>query len=240
MVLQQQLNIVKILIVIAMGMLFYSCQEDYLQVTEPDNNTSFTAEDTIAGLILKVTLNDGSLDDIIDNHSGMSINFPYEVQIRNERITIRSQEDIEYIILHYAQFINAIRIKFPVTVTLNDHSEIVLENRGEFQKIQNQLRKNNDGIKSIDFVYPFDINLYNIQFQKPEFVSVKNDKKLHGLLKNRNETLFEIDYPVFIELFDGVVVKVDNNRELQAEILQAYGNDNDEAEFIEDGSLLNK
>lgn len=228
--------------IFAAGMLFYGCQEEYLQVTEPDNSATFSSGDTIAGLILKVTMKDGSFDDIIDNCSGISINFPYEVRIRNEKITINSQEDIEHIKQAYAQFKNAIKIQFPVTVTFSDYSETVLKNRGELQKIQNQYQKDQDGasIKCIDFVYPIDINLYDIQYQKPEFFSVETDKKLHSLLKNRNDILFEIGYPLFVELFDGTVLKVENNLELQTEITDALGICDNETEFNEEDSSHDK
>ena len=220
--------------VFAAGMLFYGCQEEYIQITEPDKSAVFSTEDTIAGLILKVTLKDGSFDDIIDKCSGISINFPYEVRIRNEKITVNSQEDIEQIKQTYAQFINAINIQFPVTITLSDYSELTLTNRGDLQKILKEYDKKKEGrIKCIDFIYPFDVYLYNTEFQKPEYASIRNDKKLHGLLKHKNGILIEIDYPISVELFDGTALTIGNNQELKTKITDAIEtcDDPDEEEF---------
>ncbi|MEX2427639.1 MAG: hypothetical protein WD577_05270 [Bacteroidales bacterium] len=222
---KQHIGRLNILGIISLVILSFGCQEEFSVITEPDKTAVFSTSDTIVGLILKMTMKDGSFDDIIDNCSEISINFPYEIQIRNETFTISSQDDLEQLALNYDQFKNTIIIKFPVTVTFKDYSETVLNNRGELQIIQNQCNRNkeDDNIECIDFIYPFNINLYNIQYQKPEFVSVGGDKELHGLLKNRNDILFEIDYPIFAELYDGTVLKLENNLELEREIMNVVG-----------------
>lgn len=234
---KQQTGIIKILTVLLMVILASGCQEGFIVITEPDKAAVFSTSDTIADLILKVTLQDGSFDDIIDNCSEISINFPYEIRIKNETITISSPEDIEQVELNYQQFLNAIVLKFPVTVTFSDHSESTLTNRGDLQKIINEYeKKKRELIKCIDFIYPFDVYIYNTEYQKPESANIRNDKKLHGLLKHKNGILVEIDYPISVELSDETVVTIGNNQELETEILRAIescGEPGDE-EFTEE------
>jgi hypothetical protein len=236
---KEQTGIIKILTVLLLVILASGCQEEFIVITEPDKTAVFSTSDTIAGLILKVTLQDGSFDDIIDQCSEISINFPYEIRIKNETITISSQEDIEQVEQNYQQFLNAIVLKFPVTVTFSDHSESTLTNRGDLQKIINEYeKKKREHIKCIDFIYPFDIFIYNTEFQKPESANIRNDKKLHGLLKHKNGILVEIDYPISVVLFDGTVLTLENNGDLETAIINAIGtcDNTDEEEFTEDPS----
>ena len=236
MVSMQQTKLMKIFILFFVVMLFARCQEEYIQISDLDKSVAFTANDTIADLIMRVTLKDGSFDNIIDKCNEVSIKFPYSVKIKNEIITVTSAEDVEYIRQEYFQFINAITIKYPVTVVFSDYSESVLSNQGELQKIKNQYNTNleDDDIECIDFIYPLEVNLYNAEFQKPDFVVVGDDKDLHGILKNMKDMIVEVGYPIQVELFDGTMVNISNNLELKNEIMNVMGScdEGDEVEFI--------
>jgi len=220
---------------ISFVILFAACQEEYVEISEPDKSTAFTANDTIADLILRVTMKDGSFDNIIDKCSAISIQYPYSVQIRNEIITIKSTEDIEALKAKYFPLRNNILINFPVTVIFSDYSEKILSNQGELQKIRKQYntRVEDDDIECIDFIYPVELSLYNTEFQKPDFVRVGNDKDFHGLLKNMNDLIVEITYPVEVEFWNGERLSINNNDELENEILNTSDrcDENDEVEF---------
>ncbi len=207
-------------------MLFVGCQEEYIHITQPDQKNSFAANDTLAELILRVTMKDGSFDNFLDECSAISIKFPYSVRIRNEDITITSVEDINELEEEYLPFEGSIRFNYPVTVIFSDYSESVISNRGELQRIQNQFSNEYDedlDIECIDFVYPIEISIYNTEFQKPDFVIVDSDKVFHGILKKANDLVVEITYPVSVELWDGDRISVQNNTELENEILNAMG-----------------
>lgn len=218
--------------------LFMGCQEEYAFVTEPDEDKAFRSGDTLAGLISRVTLKDGSFDNLIDRCSEISINFPYSVRIKNQTVDITSPDDIERIRQEFYPFNNSIIINFPVTVTYSDYSEAVLPNRGALQKIQNEYNKNkeDDDIECIDFIYPIDISLYDTKYQKPESLRTGNDKELHCLFKNKNDFIIEIGYPVVVEIADGTTVNIHNNLELVSEIINAIGScdEHDEVDFGDD------
>lgn len=238
MVLHQQMNILKLVLIAFFGMLLAGCQEEFFEITEPDTTTTFTANDTVADLILKVTLKDGSFDNIIDQCSETSIDFPYSVKVRNEVIEVNSGEDIEMLTEQYFQARKNLRINFPVTISFSDYSTLVLSNRGELQQIQNRYRHRlkDDDIECIDFVYPVSLSLYDPQFQKQEYRQAGNDKAMHGILKSKKETIIEIEYPVVLEKADGSTIEVKNNAALQSAILQAMGSceENDEVEIDEE------
>lgn len=232
MVLQQPLKIIKILWFLFLVILLAGCQEEYIEITEPDKNIAFSASDTLADLILKVTLKDGSFDNIIDNCSEISIIFPYSVQIRNEIITISSRDDIESFKQEYFPIRGTILVKYPVRISFSDYSEKVLSNRGELQKIHNQYNTGieDDDIECIDFIYPIELSVYNTEFQKPDFIIAGNDKDLHGVLKNMDDLIIEISYPIPVEISDGTRINIQNNKELENEIMNAMGSCDEEDE----------
>ena len=211
--------------ILSVVMLVTSCQEGYEIVNEPDENTAFSSNDSIADLILKVSLKDGSFDNLIDNCSAISIRFPYTVQVRSELISLSSIEDLENFKQEYSHLRNAINIQYPVTATLSDYSVTVLSNKGDLQRIQNQYNNHieDDDIECIDFIYPLELNLYDTDFQKPDFIRVMNDRELHGILKTMNDLIIEISYPILMEIADGTRVSVQNNKELENEIRNAMG-----------------
>jgi hypothetical protein len=233
MALLHPIKITKIILMVLIAILLAACQEEYVEISEPDKNTAFSASDTLADLIMKVSLKDGSFDNVFDNCSEISINFPYAVQIRNEIITISSIEDIEKLKQEYLPLKNPILIRYPVTVTFSDYSETELKNPGQLQKIQNQFNATieDDDIECIDFIYPFEMNLYNTEFQKPDRVRAHNDRTLHSILKNINELIVEIDYPIQVELYNGTTVSISNNVELKNEIMNAAGSCDEEDEI---------
>lgn len=237
MVLQQQLKRIIIMVILPVAMLLTGCQEEFTEVIEPEANSSFIASDTISDLILKVTLKDGSFDNIIDQCSETSIEFPYSVKLKSELIQISSMEDLEELVQEQTQAGNSFRINYPVTVSYSDYSTEILSSRGELQRIQNRYkhRLKDDDIESIDFVYPIGLSLYDIQFQVPESRLVKSDKEMYGILKGKEGAIIEIGYPVALERFDGAIVEVDNNAALTDAIRNSLGtyDENDEVEIDE-------
>lgn len=235
MVLNQQKVIWRLILAVPFLLVMSGCQEDYIEIKEPDATTSFSVADTIGDLILKVTLKDGSYDNIIDMCSETTIEYPYTVRLKNEVVEISDREDIDALLQEQPQERNSIRIEFPVTVSFSDYSTQVISNRGELQKIQNQYkhRLKDDDIESIDFVYPVELNLYDTQYQKPESRLAGNDKQLHGLLQGKAGRIYEIAYPVTLEKFDGTKMEVKDNPALQQAILESQDSydENDEVEL---------
>ena len=233
----QHNNIVKYLLILLVAGFITGCQEEFFEITEPDTETSFASSDSIAGLILKVTLKDGSFDNIIDKCSEINIEFPYSVRVRNKIIEIQSPEELQALHEQLQQNSKSIKIVFPVTVSFSDYSTMVISNKGELMQIQNRYihRKYDEDIECIDFIYPLEVDLYDTLFQKQEFRHVRNDKAFHGILKGKKDFIFEIEYPVLMEISDSLTVEVNNNSELKHAIQNSIGtcDENDEVE-IED------
>ncbi len=233
-----QNKIIRFLLTLLVAGCLSGCQEEFVVITEPDKESAFTQSDTIADLILKVTLKDGSFDNVIDKCSEINIEFPYSVRVRNNIIDIHSPEELDSLQQALHQNSKSIQIVFPVTVSFSDYSTMVLSNRGELMRIQNRYihRKYDDDIECIDFIYPIEMDLYDTLFQKQEYRHVRNDKAFHGILKGKKDFIFEIEYPVLMEISDSVIVEVNNNSELKHAIRNSIGtcDENDEVEVEEE------
>jgi len=217
---QKLKTITQALMALGLVLLCISCQKEHVEINEPDKRTAITANDIVAGLILKVALKDGSYDNIIDRCSEISIQFPYSIHVRNEIIEITSVEDIETMKLEYFQFRNSIHIIYPVTVIYSDYSESILNNTGDLRKIQNQYQsKDGDAdIECIDFIYPIEITLYNTSYQKTDLWIIKNDKDLHALFRDIQDQIVSIKYPIQLKTSDGNRITINDNVELEREI----------------------
>ncbi|MBI9064203.1 MAG: hypothetical protein JEZ14_19620 [Marinilabiliaceae bacterium] len=226
------------LMALGLFLLCISCQKEHVEISEPDKSTAITANDIVAGLILKVALKDGSYDNIIDRCSEISIQFPYSIHVRNEIIEITSVEDIETLKLEYFQFRNSIHIIYPVTVIYSDYSESILTNTGDLHKIQNQYHsKDADAdIECIDFIYPIEITLYNTSYQKSDFRTIKSDKDLHEVFHDINDQIIAIQYPIHLETSDGNTFTINDNVELEREISKVENscNEEDDEEFSDE------
>lgn len=227
---QKLIKIIQALIALMAILLFISCQQEYININEPDKRTAITANDNVAELILKVVLQDGSYDNIIDGCNAISIQYPYSVQIKNEVIDITSIEDIQTLTLEYFPVRNEIKLIYPVTVTFSDYSESILSNAGELRKIQNQYNSNtkDDDIECIDFIYPIEITLYNTAYQKSDLIIITDDKDLHKVFRKINDLIVAITYPIQVITTDGETISINDNTELENEITKVDDNCNED------------
>ncbi len=215
--------------------LLSGCQEEFSVIDEPDDGETISAGADLADLIRRVTLKDGSFDNIIDKCSEISIQFPYSVHVKGERINITSLDDIKALTLDYFHFRNAININYPVTILYSDYSQAVLSHAGELRQIQDQCNTTliDEDIECFDFIYPVNIDLYNTEFQNHDFIIAKNDRDLYNIFNDINDFIVEINYPVHVRTSDGDTLNINDNIELENEITRVIDacDENDEVEF---------
>ncbi len=232
--LQKYLKIKSFFIALAIVAIFIGCQREYLKISEPDKETTITANDPIVDLLLKVALKDGSFDNIIDRCNEISIKFPYSVKIKNEILEITSKKDAESVKAEYFQVRNSINIVYPVTIVFSDYTEIIISNTGELRKIQNQYNTTieDDDIECIDFIYPVEIALYDTVYQELVMMDVGGDRDLYNVFKEMNNTIAEIEYPILMESSDGNTATIENNMELENVINEGANTGCDEEDDI--------
>ncbi|TLX72602.1 hypothetical protein E9993_17345 [Labilibacter sediminis] len=217
---------------------FISCQKEYIDIVEPDKNVTISADDNIADLILKVSLKDGSYDNIIDKCSEISINYPYAIHIDDELLYINSIDEIETIKYNYYQYLDDIEISYPVTISFSNYSKMLLLNEDQLEEIQEQYHSTftDDDIECIDFVYPIELSVYNNVKESIDVSIVNNDYEMYNVFDNINSLLVDISFPIELKLSSGQIVSVSNNNQLEDEITKVNDvcDEDDETEFDDD------
>lgn len=207
-------------------LMFSSCQEEKVEITNPTEADALVAESTLTSLISSASKMDGSKDNIIDKASCLSIELPVTVVIRGLEVIIDSEEDYKVIEAIYDEFEDdedKLDIVFPITIILSDHEEIVIANRQALNKLIEDCQGENeedDDIECIDFQYPISFSIYNPNFQVIDVVSIENDRQLHRFIKRvRNAEVFaSLNFPVTMVYADGTETIVNNNEDLESTI----------------------
>jgi hypothetical protein len=199
---------------------FTSCQEEFEELPGEDNQEAIMASSSTAQLIKRTSSKDGSYDNIVDGASCFAINFPYTVNVNGLEVSIDSAEDLKLIKNIFAEVEvddDILEIIFPVTITLSDYTEIVMNNKEELRAKAKECIEggDDDDIECIDFVYPIVVYSFDINLQQTANVTVENDMQLRRYFAERgDDDLLSFDFPISLELYDDTTVSVSNNAEL--------------------------
>lgn len=210
-------------------LLFTSCQEEKIDITDPNETETLIAESTLTNLVSATSKLDGSKDNIIDNASCLSIELPVTVVVRGLEVIVDSEEDYKVIEALFNEFDDdedKLDIIFPITIILSDHEDVIIENRDALEELVKDCNGENeedDDIECIDFQYPISFSVYDVDFQVINVVDIANDRELFRFIKRvRNAEVFaSINFPVTMLLADGTEIVVNNNEELQRAIEEA-------------------
>ncbi|BFP41960.1 hypothetical protein FGF1_28050 [Flavobacteriaceae bacterium GF1] len=217
---------------IAMVLLFNACQDEFEEVGSNSQET-LEAGSSTAKLIMNTASNDGSFDNIIDEASCIAIQFPYTVEVAGIQVTIDSMEDLKVVEEIFDEFDDdedILEIIFPITITLSDFTEVVLESKEALRELAAQCTEGggDDDIECIDFVYPITLFTFDIDGQEPNRTVINSDRELRLFLEERDDDeLISIEFPITLKKYDGTEVQVNSNAEL-ARILDAASDECDE------------
>lgn len=217
-------------------LLFTSCQEELIDITEPTQEEALVASSELTSMISATSKMDGSEDNIIDKASCLSIKLPVRVVVNGIEIVIDSREDYKLIKAIYDKYeddIDNLDIIFPIQIILSNHDEIEIKNKEELENIIKDCKgedEEDDDIECIDFQYPISFSVYNANFQVANVVKIENDRALYYFIKRvRNaEVKASINYPVTMVLADGSTKIVGSNTELAATIKAAKDSCNED------------
>jgi hypothetical protein len=203
-----------------MSLAFTACQSEFEPLPEIDEEQTIMANSTTAKLIRDTSTNDGSYDNIVDGASCLAIRFPYTVQVNGVEITIDSKEDlhaIEEIFDSLEDDEDILDIIFPVTVTMGDYAEVVINGIEDLRKLAEECIEggNDDDIECIDFVYPVTLYTFDVNVQQTGSVTVDSDLEMRRFFSELGENdLISVDFPISLKLYDGTEVQVNSNSEL--------------------------
>jgi len=223
-----------ILVVLNIFLLFFSCrEEETIRIQAPENEV-LVANSLIADLILKTTSNDGSKDNILDKSNCFNIKLPITVTANGKVVIVNSEDDykiIEYIFDDSDDDIDTLVFTYPLTVTLNDFTEVAINNNSELVNYSNNCNGPNeadDDIECLDFTYPITASLYNSNNEITKVITMTNDDELYKFISNIESLGFvTISFPITVTLLDGMVITINNLTELESTI-ETHNNNCDE------------
>lgn len=205
----QKLSFILLLIT---SMWFISCQKEETEIIDNNPESAITNDSTLAKLLLNTSQNNGGLDDFIDGSPCTSIQFPYDVVVNGQTITIQNETDL----LNLENSSANITLVFPVTVVFEDFSTATIASQEELNALNQVCQSVNEAIDCVELVYPISIFTYNSNNEQTGTVVVNSDAELFALLSSLDAGVYiALDFPVTVLLSDGSTVTVTSNAQLE-------------------------
>jgi len=208
-------------VLLALALTFTGCQEEFEPLPDPDQEQqTLMANSTTGQLIAGTASNDGSFDNIVDGASCFDIKFPYTVAVNGITITVENEDGLHIIEEIFDQFdndVDELDILFPITITIADYSEIVIESFDQLRDLAEECIEggDDDDIECIDFVYPITLYTFDLNEQQTGSVTVENDYQLRRFFAGLDDDdLVSIDFPITLVKADGTEVLVTSNEEM--------------------------
>ncbi len=207
---------------------FTSCRtEDDLSI-DPPVDQALLANSTIAKLMSKTSLKDGSFDNIIDNASCFNVQLPVTVVANGTEVIVDSIDDyqtIEDIFDADNNDTDILDIMFPITVVFSNYTTNVVNTYPELLALITQCPGENsddDDIECIDFQYPISASVFDEGNDLIDTIVINNDNDMYDFIDDLDDyAAVTISFPITVILADGTTVPINNIFELQAAIEDA-------------------
>lgn len=221
------------------------CQQEETQIIEPPADQVFTNQSDVATLIQQTSMNDGSIDNIVDGASCTSLQLPVTISVNGVQITLDSADDfnvVENILDRYSDDEDDIDFAFPITVLLADFSIVTLNNEDQYEDFIDQCTEDSvdDDIECVDFKFPLAISIYNSDNQVSDVVTIDNDEEIHDFIHDLDENEYAgFDFPITVILSDSTEIVINNNDELKVAIASADGTCDEDDDIDHDDDDVN-
>ena len=210
------------------SILYTSCRTEEMEFIQAPEEEVLAVNSTAATLMQRTATNDGSPDNIIDRSNCFDVQLPVTVFVNGIEVIINTEDDLDDIEAIFDEFEdddNEIVIQFPITIILDDFTEVVINNITELNSYSvncNGENEDDDDIECIDFQYPITASIFNTNNELIDVITITNDNELYDFIEDLNSsTIVTIDFPLTVILFDGEQVTINNLTELEIVIENA-------------------
>jgi len=215
-------NVKKGIILIASIIVLMSCRSEEIIDTTINGEQALKGNSTVASLIQRTSLNDGSTDNIIDNANCFTVQLPVTIQVNGLEIIVDSEEDFETIEAIFDEFDDdddKLQIEFPITIILSDFTEISIIDENEFEDFLDDCNGENeddDDIECLDFQYPIEVTIFNTTTEQTTNIIINSDKDMHDFIKDLDDNdIATIQFPITVVLADMTERSVENLDQLE-------------------------
>ena len=208
----------------------FSCREESIidRVTQNGETlTGLSADDNLALLMQRISLNDGSYDNIIDSANCFSIVLPVVVNVNDTEVTVASKEDIDEVTNIFQQLHNNntkinLKITFPISIKLSNFQEVVINNINELDDFRDTCNGADEidlDIECLDFDYPIEISVFDVVTEQAVSLTINNDQEMHGFLTDLDiDGVVSIGFPISVTASDGSSIQIDSLGQLEITI----------------------
>lgn len=211
---------------LAIALLFTSCRKEDMEFIETPPEDVLQPNSSIADLMLRTAMNDGSRDNILDLANCFSIKFPIAVSANSIDIQISNEADydmVESIFDDDYTDVNNLDITFPITIVNSDFSEDTLDSMSQLMARADNCNGENvadSDIECIDFMYPFSASKFNTNNQIISTDTFTNDKELYNFIESIDlNDIVSIDFPINVQLSDSSPLEINSLSELEITII---------------------
>lgn len=215
-------KIYTILKVLTILLILGACQSEEYEILTQEDQESFSEDSEFFGLVERVSMNDGSDDDELDESPCFSINFPYRLVIQGVEVKIASAEDLEDILedIDHSE-VQDFSFQFPLNLTWSNYETINVSNMQELAKLKQACAKEIAGkrapITCLDIEFPIKLFAYNVNSQITSSANAANKKQLYIFLQNKDpKEVLSFDYPIELSFENDAEMEVYSNTEFAA------------------------
>lgn len=215
--------------------LFTSCQNEENEVIQDSNTNSITVNSPLAGLLMRVSQNPTSNDNVLDNSSCFSVQLPVSVIVNNQQIVVSTAADYQLVqdaIDAFSDDDDLVNFIYPITLNFENFTSIIVNNPSELDDIIDECDEDDgfDEIDCITLIYPISINIYNSNNQLAETVVINSNSQLFNFLENlENNVYVAIQFPISMQNSQGQTIVINNNDELEDAIEDAIDDCDDDS-----------
>ncbi|MGX1929044.1 hypothetical protein [Flagellimonas sp. 2504JD4-2] len=238
-------NSIKVLglVLLGLGMLNISCRSEEFESIGDVPEQSIQANTTVANLLVRTAMKDGSTDNILDQASCFSIAFPVNVIANGTELTIENEEDldeIEVIFEESDEDTDTLEIIFPVTIVYSDYTEAEVTSAEELDDLAEACpgeNEDDEDIECVDIVYPINVSIFNPTTELFDTITLQNDKKLHDFIDGLDaDDIVNIEFPIVLVLSDDTELEVSDLDGLESALEEAIDScdEDDDNDFMDD------
>jgi hypothetical protein len=216
----------KFVVVLLLSLTLFSCRKEEMEIIEPPQEEVLA--NSVADLLQRTATNDGSYDNILDGASCFNIQLPVTVIANGIEVVVENEDDIDLVEAIFDEFdgdTDTLEIIFPITIVLEDFSEVTITNQSELNAAASQCGGENeidDDIECIDIQYPITASIFNQSNELIETIVISSDEELYDFLEDIDPTtIVTFEFPITLVLFDGTTLQVNNFNELATAIANA-------------------
>ncbi len=203
------------LVMLLLCMVLGSCRKEEFEFEGTPPGQTLKANSTVANLLQRIALKDGSPDNLIDGASCFSLKLPVTVEVDGLEVIIDQTEDYATLEELLDNAVDGFaEIQFPVTLINPDFSETTIATSEEFntKRAECPMGDAQDlDIECVDIQYPFNVSLFNTVTELTTTTTIGHDEALYGFIAALNEDdVVEIQFPVVLLLSDGTENEIDD------------------------------